>query len=337
MNTIGGVLRNALSRLPARVMRPFGRPVALFFHGVERRVDDPRVQSNHHDEIAFIEIAKFLKVSFDVLPFDRIADVLRRPEANRGAVFLTCDDGYANNLRAAEILQSYGLPWTLFVSTRHIDTAERSPVFIARLFFLFAAEGRHDIAHLGTIDLRGADREAIADRFASRLKALDATSADEAVAGMQAALPNLSQLLERFRSDAFLTWTQVRELKQRGVEIGAHAHLHWALHERQNAGYLHEQAVRSKARVEAEIGPCRAFAYPFGNAEDVCRDAWHAVRDAGFDYGFTTLSGSLDASANPYLLPRYGLRLREPRLPAVIPSLRLGNSRLTAWQRRMGG
>jgi peptidoglycan/xylan/chitin deacetylase (PgdA/CDA1 family) len=318
-------------------MRPFGRPVALFFHGVEQRIDDPRVQSNHHDAAAFTEIAKFLRGNFDVLPFGQISDALRRPASNHRAVFLMCDDGYANNLRAAEILQGYGLPWTLFVSTRHIDTAERSPIFVARLFFLFAPEGEYDIPHLGRIVLGAADCEAMADRLASRLKSLAAAQANEAVAAMQQALRDYPQLLKRFDSDAFLTWPQVRELKQRGVEIGAHAHLHWAMHGRQDTDYLREQAILSKARIEEEVGPCRAFAYPFGNTQDVCRQAWQAVRDAGFEYGFTTLSGTLDAGGNPYLMPRYGLRSREPRLPSLIPSLRLGNGRLAAWQRQMSG
>ena len=335
MSTAGEALRDILGRLPARLMRHFGRPVALFFHGVEQRVDDARVQSNHHSAAAFSEIAKFLGGNFDVLPFGQIGEVLRRPESNRRAVFLMCDDGYANNLRAAEILRSYNLPWTLFVSTRHIDTAERSPVFIARLFFLFAPEQRYEIPHLGTIELSAAEREAISDRLGLRLKHLAAAQASEAVAAMQAALPDFSELLERFRSDAFLTWDQVRELRQGGVEIGAHAHLHWAMHERQSADYLRDQASLSRQRIEAEIGSCRAFAYPFGNTPDVCRRAWQAVRDAGFEYGFTTLSGSLDASTNPFLLPRYGLRLREPRLPSLIASLRLGNRRLAAWQRQM--
>jgi peptidoglycan/xylan/chitin deacetylase (PgdA/CDA1 family) len=335
VSAVGGVLRAAVSRLPASIMRAAGRPVALFFHGVETRIVDPRVQTNHHDVIAFTQIAKFLKGSFDVLPFERITETLRHPQSHRRAVFLMCDDGYANNLQAAEILKHYGLPWTLFVSTHHIDTADRSPVFTARLFFLFAPEGRYEIPNLGAIELHDPNREAIADRCAAQLKALDAARANEAVAAMQAALRDLPQLLERFRSDAFLTWDQVRELKRQGVEIGAHADLHWAMHQRQSADYLREQATLSKARIEAEIGPCRAFAYPFGNTEDVCRAAWRAVRDAGFEYGFTTLSGSLDASANPYLMPRYGLRLREPRLPSVVPSLRLGNGRLAAWQRRM--
>lgn len=337
MSTVGGILRDTFGFLPARALRALSRPAAIFFHGVEQRIDDNHVQTNHHDVIAFTEIAKFLRGSFDVLPLGDMAEVIRRPGANRRAVFLMCDDGYANNLQAADILESFGLPWTLFVSTRHIDTGERSPIFVARLFFLFAPEGSYDIPHLGPIVLAAEDRELIANRCCTKLKALDATRADEAVAAMAAAMDDLPKLLERFQSDAFLNWDQVRELKRRGVEIGAHADLHWAMHERQSPDYLREQATRSRARVEAEVGPCRAFAYPFGNTEDVCRDAWHAVRDAGFEYGFTTLSGTLDGSANPFLLPRYGLRLHEPRLSSVLPSLRIGNGRLAAWQRRISG
>jgi peptidoglycan/xylan/chitin deacetylase (PgdA/CDA1 family) len=337
VSAIGGILRNTFRLLPTHALRALSRPAAIFFHGVEQRIDDHRVQTNHHNVNAFTEIANFLRGNFDVLPFGQIGEVIRRPDANRRAVFLMCDDGYANNLQAADILESLGLPWTLFVSTQHIDTGVRSPIFIARLFFLFAPDGAYDIPHLGLIALSNTDRESIADRQCAKLKALEATRADEAVNFMQAELPDLQRLLGRFRSDAFLSWDQVRELKKRGVEIGAHADRHWAMHHKQSPDYLREQAIRSKVRIEAEVGPCRAFAYPFGNTEDVCRDAWHAVRDAGFECGFTTLSGTLDAGANPYLLPRYGLRLRESRLPSVIPSLRLGNSRLAAWQRRIGG
>jgi len=109
------------------------------------------------------------------------------------------------------------------------------------------------------------------------------------------------------------------------------------MHGGQSHDYLRDQAATSKARIESEVGPCRAFAYPFGNVSDIGRDAWRAVRDAGYDYAFTTLSGSLDASTNPFLMPRYGLAPREPRLRSVIPALRLGNGRLAAWQWQMSG
>lgn len=333
MSSFGGIIRGAASWLPSSILRPFGRPAALFFHGVEPGIDDSRVQANHHHASRFADIAKCLKDNFDVMPLEMLPGVLRQPERYKRAIFLMSDDGYGNTLsNAADILSSFDLPWTLFVSTRHIDTAERSPVFVARLFLLFAPDGMYDIAHLGQVVL-GKDREGAARKFGLALKSLDAARADEAVAAMQTATPNLQTLIERFHSDAFLSWDEVRELKRRGVEIGAHADTHWAMHGGQSADYVRGQASLSRARVEAEIGPCRYFAYPFGNTRDVSRDAWQAVRDAGFAYAFTTLSGTLDASTNPWLMPRYGLRPEEPHLASLIPTLRLGNGRLANWQR----
>ena len=333
MSSFGEIVRGAASWLPSSILQPFGRPTALFFHGVEPGIDDSRVQSNHHHAAHFAEIAKCLKDNFEVLPLQMLGDVLRQPQRHKRAIFLMSDDGYANTLsNAADILSSFDLPWTLFASTRHIDTSERSPMFIARLFFLFAPDGVYDVAHLGRVVL-GDGREDVAGKLGFALKSMDAARADEAVAAMRAALPNFSELLERFDSDAFLGWDQVRELKRRGVEIGAHAHTHWAMHDGQSTDYVRGQASLSRARIEAEVAPCRYFAYPFGNTRDVSREAWQAVRDAGFDYGFTTLSGTLDASTNPWLMPRYGLRPEEPRLASLIPSLRMGNGRLTNWQR----
>jgi hypothetical protein len=105
----------------------------------------------------------------------------------------------------------------------------------------------------------------------------------------------------------------------------------------QSPSMLLEQAQKPKARIEAEVGPCRFFSYPFGNKGDVCRSAWQAVRDAGYDYAFTTLTGSLDADANPFLLPRYALAPQGDNLTALISMLRAGNPRLARWQRELAG
>jgi peptidoglycan/xylan/chitin deacetylase (PgdA/CDA1 family) len=333
------MLRRTGSLLPAGLVRAFGRPAALFFHGVEHRIDDSRVQSNHHDFAAFLQIAKFLRDNFDVLPLSMLGAVLRAPARHRRSIFLMADDGYANNLSVAHgILRDLSLPWSLFVSTRHIDTAERNPVFLARLFFLFAPSAKYDVANLNAhLVLSDAeDRARAADRWVDALKALDAERAQAALDSMHAQFAGLTELQRRYSSDAFLTWPEIVALKADGVEIGAHAHLHWPMHGAQSSFYLREQAVLSRARVEAEVGPCRYFAYPFGNTQDVCREAWHAVRDAGYEYAFTTLSGSLDASTNRWLMPRYGLGASEPRLPSLVPFLRAGNARLAAWQRQIG-
>src|ERR1700742_1899383 len=92
----GRTLRRAGSFVPAALTRGFTRPVALFFHGVENRISDKRIQSNHHDFTAFSEIARFLKDNFDILPLTMLDAVLSAPARHRRSVFLMSDDGYTN-------------------------------------------------------------------------------------------------------------------------------------------------------------------------------------------------------------------------------------------------
>ena len=166
---------------------------------------------------------------------------------------------------------------------------------------------------------------------------LDIRRAREAVDGMTVVVPEerLIGLKARFASERFLNWAQVAELAKRGVAIGAHAHHHWPMHAKRPARELIEEAQTAKARIEHQIGACSAFAYPFGNTADISREAWHAVRDAGYAHGFTTLAGSLDGGANAWLLPRYALQAEDGRLGALAPMLRAANPRLAYWQRRV--
>jgi peptidoglycan/xylan/chitin deacetylase (PgdA/CDA1 family) len=342
MSVAGRLFRELSRRVPAGLARLAGRPAAVLFHGVEPLIVDPRIQNNHHETHFFRGIAQALKTHFDVLPLAALDDVLKAPDKHSRALFLMSDDGYTNNLTtAADILEEMALPWTLFVSTRHIDTRERNPVFIARLFALFAAAGAYRLPKLKeavVISDSHDYRDVAADKLVNALKKLNGPDARQAIVAMiQILTPErLAELFLRFRSEEFMSWDQIRQLAQRGVTIGAHAHWHWPLNEHQSDDYLREQATLPKARIEAELGqPCTAFAYPFGTVSDVSRAGWQAVRDAGYAHAFTTLAGSLDGKMNPYLLPRYGLGLRETRPASLIPLLRTGNARLLDWQKSL--
>ena len=333
-------LRELARWLPPGALRPFGRPVALFFHGVAPEIDDPGIQINQHAAASFRAIAKALKDNFQVLPLTALDDALAHPERHERTVFLMSDDGYANTLTtAADILEANGLPWTLFISTHHIATGAYNPMTLARIFFHFAPAGRYEIPNFATpIELADdLQRLILAEPSLAALKAMDAPRADRAVSVMMAAFPDGARaaLLKRFSSERFLSWGDVAALAERGVEIGAHAHVHWPMHAAQSEAFLIEQARLPREKIIAAIGSCRAFAYPFGNVDDVAPKAWQAVRDAGYDSAFTTLSGSLDASVNRWLLPRYGLGPRDAHLESLLPLLRAGNSRLTRWQKRM--
>jgi peptidoglycan/xylan/chitin deacetylase (PgdA/CDA1 family) len=320
--------------IPPAALAHAGQPAALFFHGVEPRTDDARVQTNHHEVAQFRAILEGLK-DFDVLPLDAIDEVLAQPHKHRRSVFLMSDDGYRNTLTvAADILEEFKLPWTLFVSAAHIGSGVPNPVFLARLFYFYAPPALYNLPHLGDICLRDEEsRVKSALSGIDALRFLPAEKAEESLAAMRAAFaPNqLQGLIDRFASEKFLGWDQVRALKARGVTIGAHADSHWPMHDGQSRAWLTQQTAGAKARIEAETGPCRFFAYPFGNRRDVGAAAWKAVRDAGFSHGFTTLSGTL-AGGNPYLLPRYGLGPRDSHVASLVPLLGAGNPRLRRWQ-----
>ncbi|MGH6871499.1 MAG: polysaccharide deacetylase family protein [Rhizomicrobium sp.] len=335
----GRMLRDLAEWCPPALARAFGRPAALFFHGVERAIHDPRIQLNHHDADCFRAIAVTLKRNFDVLPLAAIAEVLKAPERHPRALFLMSDDGYANTLSiAADILEEQRLPWSLFVSTEHVESGQWNPITAARLFLFFAPDGAYSLPHLGGVTLTG-DRKSVAARALGEFHRLPAAAARDAVAAMlrSFASASLFELTERFESERFLDWRGVKALARRGVAIGAHAHWHWPMNAAQSGDELRRQAFLPRARISEEIGECRFFAYPFGNTEDVSPAAWQAVRDAGYDHAFTTLAGSLDGGRNPWLLPRYGLGAREPNLAALVPLLRAGNGRLARWQARLAG
>ncbi|HTQ12688.1 MAG TPA: polysaccharide deacetylase family protein [Rhizomicrobium sp.] len=339
MSRAGQLLREVAAWCPPALARAFGRPAALFFHGVERAILDPRIQANHHAAEDFRAIAAALRQSFDVLPLAALSDVLKAPDRHPRALFLMSDDGYANTASvAADILEEAGLPWSLFVSTEHIDTGEWNPMSSARLFLFFAEAGDYSLPHLGRLAL-GGERESVAARALDAFRRLPLEAARETVAAMLRSFPpaRLFELTERFSSERFLTWNEARALQARGVAFGAHAHWHWPMNGAQSPDELRRQARASRARIARELGECRHFAYPFGNVDDVSAPAWQAVRDAGYDYAFTTLSGSLDGGRNPWLLPRYGLGAREPNLAARVPLLRAGNGRLARWQARLSG
>lgn len=324
-------------RLPRSLVAGFGRPAAVFFHGVVPQIDHPHLQVAQHEAEAFDDIARALKANFDVLPIAALDEVMAHPERHRRSVFLMSDDGYANCLSlAADILADVGLPWTLFVASHHIDSGERLPTFLARLFVLFAPAGRYEIPHLGARIVLGDEiqRLAVLRNVVETLKALDAPRAQQTLDGMLKTLaPQLAALLARFPSESFLDWDGVKALQARGVTIGAHAHVHWPMHARQSGDFLRAQAAQSRTEIEQRVGPCRYFAYPFGTRADVSAAAWKAVRDAGFDYAFTTMPGTLAPSLNPYLLPRYFIRPEDRDIATLVPMLRAGNGRLRAWQR----
>jgi len=121
----------------------------------------------------------------------------------------------------------------------------------------------------------------------------------------------------------FMTWDQIREMRDGGVTIGAHSHSHLHMVEATLREDRHEIET-SNRNFQRELGVVpNLFAYPFGEASLAIM---RLVKETGYDAAFGQHSGAMDATLPRYYLPRFPLNEGHgslDRLRLVLNSLPL--------------
>jgi peptidoglycan/xylan/chitin deacetylase (PgdA/CDA1 family) len=285
------------------------------YHRILER-HDPLLESEP-DLATFRWQMKLLADCFKVMPLRQALFDLDCGRLQPRTVCITFDDGYRSvHELALPVLEEFGLPATVFVTSGHVGQGDMwNDRIIAAVQALPA--GELDLAGLGfaryalhTID----DRKRAAASLTEASKYLPPAARSELVERLASLA---GQGLSR---DLMLTPGMVVDLDRRGVEIGAHTVTHPILTSLDDASARAE--IRGgKEQLEAMIGkPVRLFAYPNGKAgKDF--DARHAamVCEAGFEAAFTTAVGAVTHGQDRFQLPRsrpwdrtpflFGLRL----------------------------
>jgi glycosyltransferase involved in cell wall biosynthesis/peptidoglycan/xylan/chitin deacetylase (PgdA/CDA1 family) len=96
----------------------------------------------------------------------------------------------------------------------------------------------------------------------------------------------------------------LQALVKLGHEVGSHGVSHINL-----SAMSMKQAMReldlSRQRIAEWTGaPPAYFAYPYGHTTSVLGDPTQWIRQAGYSYGFTLKRGAVNASSDPFLMPR---------------------------------
>src|SRR5450759_3926420 len=147
-----------------------GRLSILIFHRVLTE-PDPIFSGELYAE-QFDALCAHLCSRFEVLPLLDAIDRLRRGPLPAGALAITFDYGYADNLSiAAPILRKHCLPATLFIATGYLDGG---CMWNDRVIEAFRAT-RNSIIDLRQSGLRAYRVESIADRRAGIEGVIDAT------------------------------------------------------------------------------------------------------------------------------------------------------------------
>jgi len=220
---------------------------------------------------------------------------------------ITFDDGYLDNYQNAfPILERYGLPATIFLTTGSLDSGQ--PLWFERLALAAKKTTRESI-----------DLEIdIPRRFWLRTQA-ERLDANGKIFELLRGLPDaarqqrLTEVLRQLdaaddgeRKDKMLTWDQVRLMKARGIDFGGHTVNHPFL-----SRLAQEQAAwevsECKRRIEDELQlPVEHFAYPNGREEDFGEWNKELIRGAGYRAALTTIWGVNYASTDRMELRRGG-------------------------------
>jgi peptidoglycan/xylan/chitin deacetylase (PgdA/CDA1 family)/folate-dependent phosphoribosylglycinamide formyltransferase PurN len=102
----------------------------------------------------------------------------------------------------------------------------------------------------------------------------------------------------------WMSWDDVRELRARGFEIGAHTMNHVDL------GAVHgtdaaREIVGSRQRIREEVGiHTPFFSYPFGRADQITEENRGVVRQVGFETCLSAYGGIVRPGSDPFDLKR---------------------------------
>lgn len=277
---------------------------------------DPMLESEPDVESFRWQMA-LLARCFNVLPLPAALAALDAGRLPPRAVCVTFDDGYRSlHDLALPVLQEFGLPATVFVTSGYIGGRTMWNDHIIEAV-QDLPPGRLDLRDLG---LGNYSLRNLEERKATLGELTEASKYLPPPARMALVERLAAMVGENAAHGLMLTADMLVNLDRQGIEIGAHTVSHPILTSLDDESARHE-IVAGKEQLESVLGkPVRLFAYPNGKAgKDF--DARHVAmaREAGFMAAFTTLPGPIKRGDDRFALSRsrpwdkspllFGLRL----------------------------
>jgi peptidoglycan/xylan/chitin deacetylase (PgdA/CDA1 family) len=235
----------------------------------------------------------------------------------KNAVAVTVDDGYRDFLHAYPIFREFEIPVTIYLVSDFLDG--KLWLWWNQIEYAF----RHTPLRSGDlklpldgIEVNLATPEGRFQTARSLAEAL--TRVDNSVRlRLLSLIPKLLQVhlpTQPPSQLASLTWTEVRELAQGGVDFGCHTKTHPILSSLENSNDQQDEINGSKLRLQQELSTMiDHFCYPNGSQSDFNNDTLCIIDSLGFRTAVTTEPGLNWKRTQPFLLRRLPV---DPSIPS---------------------
>lgn len=315
IGTIRGRLRSLIARdIFCKLWRKaflVDRIVVLMYHEVLG--DDQDIEAwTVVKENAFRGQMEYLRREFQIIGLHDALEVFRSPSDNKERyAVVTFDDGYAGNLyHALPVIESMGIPATIFVATQAIaeqkvhwfdDVIVLLQSITPRTMRMSREKGKLELEMVRQT-MQGEMRWNSIETVLSALKRLEPEQREA----------TLRTIFEKWGRPApertLLRPMSIAELKEISrspyITIGAHSHGHELL-DQLPPEQIRETLETSRELLEEWTGrKPELFSYPNGNYN---ADVIRAVQEAGFICACITQDIPWAGSQSPFLIPRIGI------------------------------
>lgn len=281
--------------------------VILCYHGVSDRAgeDDPGALKVSISR--FRQQMTYLMKTYHVVSLPEILTQIRDKQLLKTKqVVITFDDGYADNYdNAYPILQEYGLPATIFLTSKHIGTTQVFWWDRLRHILWTSAYEHFDFNIIGVREYSlktvqekhqtffGIHEPLRRMKLATRLQVLE-----ELTERLQA-VPN-----EYEHDDFPLQWEQIREMDSALISFGAHSCTHPVL-DTLNEQELTTEILDSKTIIEQHLNKkITLFGYPYGGEQDFNEIAKSILKTHHFECGCSMAFGANTKDTDLFALRR---------------------------------
>ena len=244
-----------------------------------------------------------------IVSLDTVARCLadRQPFPSR-AVVLTFDDGYRDNYLAYQIMKKYGATGTFYIAAGCIDGGE--PLWLFEVIYLLEKTKAASV----TISVNDFDETFLLENAAGRLAAARKITAliksnnlefrEKVRDQIRSQTRDVEDYLDK-ASQVMLTWEQIKEMSDNGMDIGGHTVTHLNLPNADPADAVSEIS-NCKKHIEEKIGrPVNHFSYPNGGDYDYYNlVVKEYVKQAGYKTATTSNNGLAEFKGDAFELNR---------------------------------
>jgi len=314
-------IKKARLKVDSFLSRFLPRAMVLIYHRVADLDSDPQRLSVTPDN--FEKHMDVIARNYHPVTLAEMVNDLSKGYVRERAVVVTFDDGYEDNyINARPILEKYGIPATIYVSSGYSGTRrefwwdeldrlilckqslpDEISIELGEKVLRWTVSNNEKT--MGGRAVRQMPHEIYTD-LCAWFQELEAEQIDDVITQLRKLTGDNGEARPDYLP---MNIEQLRSLHHGGlIEIGAHTRSHVNL-AAQTAEKQRKEIEGGKQDLERMLGDrVESFSYPFGTLGDYTSLSVKYVKDAGFSNALANFTGNVSRLSNVYEIPRRMVR-----------------------------